>query len=371
MKKDLEKFIGKKVYELPEEMITEIRKNFAGYDGIEDLEITTWERFILSVSVTDGTEDGKYWFNTMKDNPHLWISDEVCIVKINIGEMPDVRQIMANYDDDLAIVDWGEPVLIIDADDPEFGYGYIGVEVTPSADEWEEGTAQLVLDFATIDEAVSRPIKKKDLNDPENYKQLVSLAEEKLLHNKDKQYATDLEDIYIFLKAIKSWELAGVEYDYDNNNLIFHPPVDEDCLLLVEKAKKDRFYYDTLQILIGIMHIGKIPLPQCFNDFAISVFLGITEPPKIPSRIPDTAKKAKLINLINYFAIKGYSPVTRSIEYEGKKSILDAIIEANEKVKAYDFLTYDSLKNYFYRGKKEFSKVSDLNVKILNKKKNL
>lgn len=145
MREDLKNYLGRKVSELPENLRDEVKNQFILLaDKIKNADVLTWEEFLDSCSITDGTEDSQFWGNTLEANPQEWVSEKICIVKLNILDFSDVLYETSKEDPSLAVVDWGEPVLIIDADSSSFGDGYIILETKPSSDEWGGEEAELL-----------------------------------------------------------------------------------------------------------------------------------------------------------------------------------------------------------------------------------
>ena len=126
-KEELKTYRGQKVSQLPEEVREAVVRQFKLFDvdEIQEAVITFWQDFLGDCSVSDGTEDESYWWQSLINNPHYWELGDICIVKLNILDFSDVRYETSRENPSLVIVDYGVPALIIDADAPYFGDGYI------------------------------------------------------------------------------------------------------------------------------------------------------------------------------------------------------------------------------------------------------
>jgi len=200
--------------------------------------------------------------------------------------------------------------------------------------------------------------KEKDLNIPESYNKLVTLAEKDLLTFKQ----TEEQNIKRIKTIIENtvFGRAGVMSRGHVLPIIFQPNIDE-CQKLVEEAKKKLLIYEALCKLIVFLRENNLQMPQCFEQFINSVLLGEIKKPKKASQTENWGKKATVMFMIKTYKDMGYYPVTRNDEYKGKKSkykgnksVSDAIEEANDKVKAYYSLSFRAIKKIYFEMKNIF-----------------
>jgi len=133
-KKVLKKYIGKRVSELPEWVKNEITPHFRKVSSNEELEnatVLTWNEFLEKTQIWIFRNPNSWW--KILQSSEAWeksiISKKICIVRVNV-----LYKIAYKISDNLryAIVNYGQPALIIDADYPLFGEGYAVLKISSS-----------------------------------------------------------------------------------------------------------------------------------------------------------------------------------------------------------------------------------------------
>jgi len=137
-KKDLRDYIGKKVFELPMEFQEEITKQFKAFDTdrIREATIQEWNDFLGICLVPD--YDETYWWNILASNKHFWEINDICAVRLNVLDFLNIKHERSKCMPFLTMIDYREPVLIIDANSLTFGSGYILLQLE------QEGSVKLM-----------------------------------------------------------------------------------------------------------------------------------------------------------------------------------------------------------------------------------
>lgn len=128
---NLKKFAGLQVKDLSASLKQWLLNGFEWFneDEILEAQIQSWEDFRGSCSLEDGTESPDVWKNTLnRARNKEKIKDNVFVVEVDIFDLPDVAYESHSENRNIAIVNWGEPVLIYNADCGDFGMGYIIIE---------------------------------------------------------------------------------------------------------------------------------------------------------------------------------------------------------------------------------------------------
>lgn len=148
LKAECKKILGSVVDELPNRFQKKFFNQFTVFSNeeIKGATIETWESFLNHLSVTERKKDGYYWWNVLVSNIHEWISKTVCIVKVNIFNVPDLFCEISSNKKYAAITYLGKLILIIDADAPDFGYAWIILEIPnyPDNEAWNNFEADFV-----------------------------------------------------------------------------------------------------------------------------------------------------------------------------------------------------------------------------------
>jgi len=123
---------------------------------------------------------------------------------------------------------------------------------------------------------------------------------------------------------------------------------EEKCRTLAYAAETDYVFYCALcNLIVALMGRG-IELPIIFQVFIIGVLKGrIKRPPK-PSRLPDYLRHFMIQYIVLLLDKEKFHPISRNEVYDNKRCLFDVIIEANEETKAFDFLTFNSVKSSYH-----------------------
>lgn len=155
---NLTKYLGgypqTKVEDLPIDLLMEILNGFTFKDELFlDMFLTaylqTWDEFIESCSIIDGTEDNEYWEQLLQEASHKEeIKDGYFIVKINLINLPFCSIEKHNKYDNVASIFFGLHYLIVNADNPNFGIGYVVIGKNNDLDYY------LACDLCSYEEAL-------------------------------------------------------------------------------------------------------------------------------------------------------------------------------------------------------------------------
>jgi hypothetical protein len=140
---------GLQVKDLPATLKQGLLKGFDGVEEKEILEATiqSWKDFLFDSQLQTGAETQEFWENLFED---AIVVDEVkpniFILGLKILDFLDIRWSYHQSFDNIALVDWGMPALIYDADLPYFGEGYIVVGKS------DDGEFYFIQDLAIIEQ---------------------------------------------------------------------------------------------------------------------------------------------------------------------------------------------------------------------------
>jgi hypothetical protein len=140
---------GLQVKDLPATLKQGLLKGFDGFEEKEILEATiqSWKDFLFDSQLQTGAETQEFWENLFED---AIVVDEVkpniFILGLKILDFLDIRWSYHQSFDNIALVDWGMPALIYDADLPYFGEGYIVVGKS------DDGEFYFIQDLAIIEQ---------------------------------------------------------------------------------------------------------------------------------------------------------------------------------------------------------------------------
>lgn len=134
LRKELNKHIGKQISELPEWVKDEIKTHFREVFSNEEMKnatVLTWNEFLRKAQIWVH-RDPNSWWSLLKASDAVeksTISKKIYVFKINV-----LYKIAYKISDNLryAIVNYGQPALIIDADYPLFGEGYAVLKISSS-----------------------------------------------------------------------------------------------------------------------------------------------------------------------------------------------------------------------------------------------
>lgn len=119
---------------------------------------------------------------------------------------------------------------------------------------------------------------------------------------------------------------------------------EEKCRTLAYVAETDYVSYCALHDLIVALMGRGIELPISFQAFISGVLTGIIKRPPKPSRPPDYYRHYMIQHIVLLLHKAKFHPISRNEAYSNKRCLFDVIIEANEETKAFDFLTFNSVK---------------------------
>lgn len=131
LRKELNKHIGKQISELPEWVKDEIKTHFRN-EEMKNATVLTWNEFLRKAQIWVH-RDPNSWWSLLKASDAVeksTISKKIYVFKINV-----LYKINCKISDSLsylALVNYGQPALIIDADHPLFGVGYVVLKVSSS-----------------------------------------------------------------------------------------------------------------------------------------------------------------------------------------------------------------------------------------------
>lgn len=157
MKEELKNYIGKKVSELPEHLQKYIFEQFPEHDNEywEFVEVHTWQSFLSLYNMVNWVDLPESIWHMTLEKPVVFKQDRICVVEIDIFDLPDVT-CQRSKDNSFALVDWNDSSLIIDADSPHFGYGYIVIKTYPNLKEGELLSLDIMMKEKAIEEAEKR-----------------------------------------------------------------------------------------------------------------------------------------------------------------------------------------------------------------------
>jgi hypothetical protein len=111
---------------------------------ILEAKIQSWKDFLFDSQLQTGVETQEFWEGLFEDAVVVEeVKPNIFILGLKILDFLDVKWSCHKEFDNIALVDWGMPVLIYDADLPYFGEGYIVVGKS------DDGEFYFIQDLAT------------------------------------------------------------------------------------------------------------------------------------------------------------------------------------------------------------------------------
>lgn len=150
---------GLEVGKLPKLLQEEIYPGFELFDRdtIAEAPIQTWRDFLMSSTLQEGIENSRYWLDTLAEaKVKEEAEDNLFIVQVNVLDLPDAAYETHHKYKNLAIVDFGLPMLICDAEEDYFGLGYIVIEIAEDG-----GGAWLACDLMTYED-IQKWVREED-----------------------------------------------------------------------------------------------------------------------------------------------------------------------------------------------------------------
>jgi len=117
-----------RVKDLPATLKQGLLKGFWGFEAKEILEakIQSWKDFLFDSQLQTDVETQEFWETLFEDAVVVdEVKPNIFILGLKILDFLDIRWSYHQSFDNIALVDWGTPALIYDADKPYFGEGYI------------------------------------------------------------------------------------------------------------------------------------------------------------------------------------------------------------------------------------------------------
>jgi hypothetical protein len=135
-----------RVKDLPATLKQGLLKGFDGFEEKEILEATiqSWKDFLFDSQLQTGAETQEFWERLFADAVVVdEVRPDIFILGLKILDFLDTRWSYHQSFDNIALVDWGMPALIYDADLPYFGEGYIVIGKS------KDGEFYFIQDLAT------------------------------------------------------------------------------------------------------------------------------------------------------------------------------------------------------------------------------
>jgi hypothetical protein len=135
-----------RVKDLPATLKQGLLKGFDGFEEKEILEATiqSWKDFLFDSQLQTGAGTQEFWERLFADAVVVdEVRPDIFILGLKILDFLDTRWSYHQSFDNIALVDWGMPALIYDADLPYFGEGYIVIGKS------KDGEFYFIQDLAT------------------------------------------------------------------------------------------------------------------------------------------------------------------------------------------------------------------------------